>query len=495
MVEVSVARLAIKAAPGRVGETRMRSEDALRLAVPEDDRLLVLRRLDLGALPARAPPAFWEARVADRLREQRASAVHATQPGAADAAAVWFRSGKEARALLLGLLASGRAPTAWFWRLAIPGWQGASPSDWVASEIAHALLHPKAMPPLARALIAAVEAGEVARVLVWLAQAAAPPAMSQSFATPMPSRSPTARAELAQADLVLAPRARQLFARLEPGAARAIRAQLVNAGGTQAGRAWLTRFALVAAAPELAAAPEAISRLAHALQEAILADAVDPAPQVEKGRAPADRVPPRLDTSADPVRRTARASDRPKAVEHPVEVKEAPPARDESESSAHAEPEPLSDYSRERATKAAGIFLLVRPLWRMNIEPWLADRPDLAAAGFGRTLLLHIARRMRVDVEDPLFALLGESEPTDPALLAAWRIGLDRWLRRNVRRTLADIVNRPGHLIGRDEGIDIRMSPESADIRLRRHALDLDPGWVGWLGLVIRYRYRDGPLA
>jgi len=492
MAEVSVARLAISAAPGRVGETRMRSEDALRLAVPDDDRLLVLRRLDLGALPARAPPALWEARVADRVREQRARAVHAAQAGAADADAVWFRSEEEARALLLALLASGRAPTAWFWRLAVPGLQGLSPAGWVASEIAHALLHPEALPPLARALIVAVRAGEVARVLAWLAQAPAPPAVSLALAAPASLRVPTATAESARADPVLAQRARALLARLEPAAAAAIHAVLADARGTEVAREWLARLALIAAAPERAVAPEAIARMAQALQASILAEATASAEPSVEGRAGGDRAADRPDTAAEPARRPARPVDRPRiAVEHQIEAEDGVPASPVSESPALAEPEPYLGECLERATKAAGLFLLVRPLWRMDIEPWLAERPDLAMAGFGRALLVHIAERMRVEAEDPLFALLGEVEPIAPDILAAWRIGLDRWLRRNVRCTLAEIVNRPGHLTRRDEGIDIRMSPESADIRLRRKALDLDPGWVGWLGLVIRYQYRD----
>jgi len=33
--------------------------------------------------------------------------------------------------------------------------------------------------------------------------------------------------------------------------------------------------------------------------------------------------------------------------------------------------------------------------------------------------------------------------------------------------------------------------PAAADIRLRRHALDVDPGWTDWLGLAVRYLYAE----
>ena len=81
---------------------------------------MLLRGLDLGRLPAGAPTDTWTARAAERLAERRARAVHGAQPGAEAAEAVWFRSIDEARQLLLLLLAGGRQPTAWFWRLAVP---------------------------------------------------------------------------------------------------------------------------------------------------------------------------------------------------------------------------------------------------------------------------------------------------------------------------------------------------------------------------------------
>jgi hypothetical protein len=33
------------------------------------------------------------------------------------------------------------------------------------------------------------------------------------------------------------------------------------------------------------------------------------------------------------------------------------------------------------------------------------------------------------------------------------------------------------------------MPLDSVDLDIRRAGLDLDPGWVPWLGVVVRYRY------
>jgi hypothetical protein len=37
--------------------------------------------------------------------------------------------------------------------------------------------------------------------------------------------------------------------------------------------------------------------------------------------------------------------------------------------------------------------------------------------------------------------------------------------------------------------LDLWFQPRQAEIRVRRHGLDLDPGWVPWLGRVITFHY------
>ena len=110
-------------------------------------------------------------------------------------------------------------------------------------------------------------------------------------------------------------------------------------------------------------------------------------------------------------------------------------------------------------------------------------------------VLIHIAARSRVAPADALFALLTAPDPPPSAVaLAAWRIGLDRWLRRRVRLRLSDLARRRGWLHLTDATLLVRFPLDAADIRLRRLALDSDPGWVPWLGLTVRYQFRDEPL-
>lgn len=142
-------------------------------------------------------------------------------------------------------------------------------------------------------------------------------------------------------------------------------------------------------------------------------------------------------------------------------------------------------------SRHAGLWLVVPSLIRLGVREWLTARPELLAHHPGAVLLHAIARHHRVPPDDPALLGLeppGEAEPI-PAWAAAWRHGLDRWLRRTSRRRLHDLLQRPGELEWGERKLDIRFPAEAADLALRRRALDCDPGWTDWLGLSIRYHF------
>lgn len=55
--------------------------------------------------------------------------------------------------------------------------------------------------------------------------------------------------------------------------------------------------------------------------------------------------------------------------------------------------------------------------------------------------------------------------------------------------TLAWLVERDAQVIASPGWIELVFSLDGVSLALRRAGLDLDPGWVPWLGVVIRYRY------
>jgi hypothetical protein len=55
-------------------------------------------------------------------------------------------------------------------------------------------------------------------------------------------------------------------------------------------------------------------------------------------------------------------------------------------------------------------------------------------------------------------------------------------LLERVCRRDAEVVADPGW-------IDVHLSVEDVSVDVRRNGLDLDPGWVPWIGVVVRFVY------
>ena len=497
----AISRLRMRAPPGHAATARARTEDALRLAAP-DDRLLIVRRLDLGRLGVRSTPAEWNARAAERVAALRHRAIHAATPGAASAEAVWFRSVEEAETLLLRELASGRTPSAWFWRLAVRGWRGAPLTIWLPQRVAEAAGDPLREVALAHAMVAVALAGYLPALAAALALAPLPvPVVDGPITHGMVDTAGGAVPPLRQPADNMAARVHHLLARHDPVVRAAILTAIAAAHGEGPAARWIARLGLLAAAPELAAQPalwaEATAELLALATPAGTAAGIERVP-LEAAPGWTEDAPPNGRRSAE--RRPAPAAEpagSPNAAPSPARdptatVSDARPALPE-EAAASADRPHVSGSEQE--SLGAGVFLLVRPLVLMGLPEWLDRRPTLAVDGFGRALLQAIAQRMRIEDDDPLFAILN-AEPVAAwnAPLIAWRVGLDRWLRRTARIRLAEVVRRRGWISAAPESVAVRFRVNAADIRLRRRALDIDPGWVPWLGRVVRYHYRDEPV-
>ena len=472
----------------------------MRLA-DTDDRLLLLRRLDLGRVPPDASSMQWVLRASERVQAQRTRAVHAMAPGASSADAVWFHSVDEAWMLLLLELAAGRVPAAWFWRLAVPNWNGAPLRVWLPRLIAEAVWEPARDAALARTIVRAIAGGALESIVAALAEAPLPVTLRRAEALadrPVAGRAAKEHQIVAQVH--------RLFARLDP----AVRAGMLRAiaEGTAVGPApmWLFRSAFVAVAPELLAAPEhfaalceaaveiarvssAITQQAHEVSTASAPTPLRKAEADERRQAPAPH-----QTAIEPPRETEAVASAPPASVAAAEKDGRTRAPERTPAPEHM---PATDASKELPSAAAGLFLLIRPLVLMGLQDWLDRDPDLAADGFARELLRVIGHRYRAPADDPVFAVLDQrsSAILPDQALTAWRVGLDRWLRRRARIKLAEVVRKRGWISASDDAVNVRFRVEAAELRLRRLALDVDPGWVPFLGLAVRYHYRDTPIG
>jgi len=172
--------------------------------------------------------------------------------------------------------------------------------------------------------------------------------------------------------------------------------------------------------------------------------------------------------------------------------------------------QPIADVRRRAHTRFGGLLYLVNLANRIQLaerivqEPWLAQRSP-------RWSLHQLALALvPVGASDPAalaFAgLLPESVPPDrdepppseaeraaiaelrDELLQALREVLDRPL--DVEAELIDFVCRRTAEIVADPGwLEVRLSLDEVRTEIRSAGLDLDPGWVPWLAVVIQFVY------
>jgi hypothetical protein len=60
---------------------------------------------------------------------------------------------------------------------------------------------------------------------------------------------------------------------------------------------------------------------------------------------------------------------------------------------------------------------------------------------------------------------------------------------------LAQVVLRPGRLLLTPWSAEAHWPIDTADLALRRAGWDIDPGWLPWIGRVVRFRYGGGSGA
>jgi hypothetical protein len=248
-----------------------------------------------------------------------------------------------------------------------------------------------------------------------------------------------------------------------------------------------TRGALRAPAVELASAAELVAALAPL--------AVPPPPAVPSPAVPSPAVSPPVEAPGEP----AAPSNAMPAPEAAGEASPAQPAR---------EPRPRLQVTEVEVTVVAplasedafasavtGVLLLIRPLGALGIATWLDDHDWAGRTGFGAQLLALFAAGQLAGEPDPLVDALGEGRAIDSFAASwaaiAWTHALAIWLERFTELRLSELIARPGAVVATPTHLEVTWPLRAADVRIRAAGLDVDPGWVPWLGRVVRFHYDE----
>ena len=152
---------------------------------------------------------------------------------------------------------------------------------------------------------------------------------------------------------------------------------------------------------------------------------------------------------------------------------------------------------RPRPTDWGGLFFLVFALRRLGLAECLQQQPDLSDAAFGARILSRVADRLEIEAEDPIRAPLDHPFRPDEGLdglVLTWIESLEDWLAEHVELTLEEVVRRSAAVTCTRTHVDVVFDMESSEVAIRRAGLDIDPGWVPWLGRVVSFHYVFGGM-
>src|SRR5262249_16083774 len=81
---------------------------------------------------------------------------------------------------------------------------------------------------------------------------------------------------------------------------------------------------------------------------------------------------------------------------------------------------------------------------------------------------------------------------SETIFLDAWLTAVRRWCRRFANIGLRSLVCRPGRMFVTRMHLDVFFDHRQANLRVRKAGLDVDPGWLPWLGRVVKFHYLYG---
>jgi len=415
---------------------RVLLEDALRTASFGDEgRLVLVRRLNLGRVPLRANATQWSRRLEESYERVRPIAVAFGHPAAGRAAAVYFAANYEPWIELARRTIASEPCTEWFWRPALPGWQrGAS-----AEETLRLCFHELAtLGGLRLTLLLAARVPEILSVTRSLRE--------EDVATLRQELGRAADAPPGKAERKELP----ILPELNPAEATLVRqwgARDLRVRWLAAAR--LVRFELTRAFPRVAPGimPAQIDAVVRQWRET--------------PRAAAHEVPARAPTRSPP------ANER---RDHPLAAEK--------------------DIADRFETRAGGVFFAVPLLVRAGLPEFLAALPADSARAWPWHWFELLLRHGRIAADDPMFAALAlTSENRPPPQLGRWLLATNRLALRSAQLSLRGLVNRPARVSVSATHVDVFFRNNEADVRVRRAGLDVDPGWVPWLGRVIAYHF------
>ncbi len=152
----------------------------------------------------------------------------------------------------------------------------------------------------------------------------------------------------------------------------------------------------------------------------------------------------------------------------------------------------VEPHGRMVATGWGGVLFLINALQRVDIEALLTAMGDAAPTGW--RVLLEVGSALGLPANEPLAQYLAEQDletAMPPLLLGVLLAGIEALYAADGPRPLPLV--QLGRLRATETHLDLDMEAGGVDLAVRLAGLDLDPGWVAWLGRVVAFHYPSMP--
>jgi hypothetical protein len=480
-------------------------EEALRLAVlpgEEEGRLYCFRRVDVSGIPAEANHKTWVNHVHGALTLLAAQAVHATDPRAAHASAVYFHNREEALETLLRNAIHSEKMRPWFFDSVL----GTSPDNAPAIQI-QTVLEKLREPAISKGAAAAI---------IFAAIGSSNPAPLLAALSSLQVREWLCGLETPASPLVEAPPIEF------PGPTRRrLQEAGANFGWRDPRTIWLAAMAVILVSPASVASGTTVRRARSALR---LLETAQPQHELPSRRL-------LLPHQTQPITFSDDGEFEPaSSPSESLRVSTTDDTSADTTNKIHADelPKPSSlppdSILLGEPTSAAGLYFLLNVLRRLGIVATLECCPVLTGSNFVTPILKRLAAYASIARDDPILRCLHPEQSEfalPPAFLATlylhpevwrsnfsppnrsafnsdyllhvWVLAVRRWCWRNARMTVPEIIRRGGLVWLTHSDLDITMPLNQIDIRIRRLGLDIDPGWLPWFGEFgksVRFHYR-----
>lgn len=478
-------------------------EEALRLVnlpYEEEGRIYHFRRISVLSIPAEASREVWIERMQEILTTQAQRAVHGADPRSHTSDAIYFNHENEALEVTLrSSLLPGVKP-AWFWR-AVVGIDARSHSSPVLAAILECIRN-RHSPQVSAAIIMAALEGlddpNLASLLSSLSASAMRDWMRslESSGTAVSGFRPVLLSEKTTAIL---------------------RSATQQFGWNDPRTLWLAVQAALSVAPSSQSPNAAVKRASATLRYIESTDLQRfPVLQLSAERSRAINGP------HSHIRFEGRDTVASAPMDNFPSLPSLAAIRDPSW------PEASPDTSlvpRGEESRFAGLYFHIHVLRRLGIERALEACPALVEADFVAQVIRTLATDAGIPVDDPILSAIHTAHMQAPPftlplealacapkicpsglhaplsrlsdsayLVRLWAIAVRRWCWRMGTISAKEIIVRGGRVWLTRNNLDITLDLSDADIRIRRLGLDIDPGWLPWLGtfgLVVRFHYQE----